>query len=66
VQTAQQRAVRYQAEAERLRREAEMTRDPTIRQQYIEIAGQYETLARCFSDGLLSGGGLRPGRPPAQ
>jgi hypothetical protein len=46
LETAEQQATRYETDAARLRREAEMVRDPTLRQQLIDIASQYESLAR--------------------
>jgi hypothetical protein len=46
VETAEERAARYEAEAERLRGEAGLTHDPVIRQQLLDIASQYDTLAR--------------------
>jgi hypothetical protein len=41
----QTRAERYRREAERLRAEAEIVHDPHSRQQLLEIARQYDSLA---------------------
>ena len=45
MESHRQRAARYEAEADRLRREAASTHDPSVRQQLIDIARQYEMLA---------------------
>jgi hypothetical protein len=45
METKQERAARYRAEAERVRREAETMHNEGIRQQLLNIATTYEQMA---------------------